>query len=124
MFIGEPTNEVRAEDKLVCSMPYEKEEDERSEINRGPRSGDGVQIIIRMAKLLTTNYSPVSPPPHRRGGPHPLRFPRYRGTEIPINRGRAPSGFTLRMVLLTTTYYLLTPYYLQLSPTYFQLTPN
>ena len=28
---NQPTPEVRAEDKLVCTMPYEKEEDERSE---------------------------------------------------------------------------------------------
>ena len=54
-------------------MPYEKEEDERSEINRGPRSGDGVLIIIRMAKLLTTNqYShPLTaeavPSPYKQG---------------------------------------------------------
>ena len=75
MFIGEPTNEVRAEDKLVCSMPYEKEEDERSEINRGPRSGDGVQIIIRMAKLLTTNYSPVSHPLTAEAVPTPFGSP-------------------------------------------------
>ena len=30
---GNPTHEVRTEDKLVYTMSYEKEEDERSEIN-------------------------------------------------------------------------------------------
>ena len=29
-----------------------------------------------------------------KAGPHPLRFPRYRGTEIFIDRGRAQSGVT------------------------------
>ena len=53
-----------------------------------------------------------------RAGPHPLRFPRYRGTEIPINRGRAPSGlfYTPQGLLLTTYYLLPTTYYLN---TYF-----
>ena len=42
-------------------MPYEKEEDERSEINRGPRSGDGVQEYTphgetTIYSLLTTHY--------------------------------------------------------------------
>ena len=43
LFIGGPTHEVRAEDKLVCTMPYEKEEDERSEINWDRLGGEGVQ---------------------------------------------------------------------------------
>ena len=34
-------------------MPYEKEEDERSEINWDRFSGEGVLIIIRMVKNLT-----------------------------------------------------------------------
>ena len=33
LFIGGATHEVRTEDKLVYTMSYEKEEDERSEIN-------------------------------------------------------------------------------------------
>ena len=38
LFIGGgPTHEVRTEDKLVYTMSYEKEEDERSEINRDHR---------------------------------------------------------------------------------------
>ena len=33
--------------------------------------------------------------PSPQSGPHPL--PRYRGTEIPINRGRTPCGVILRL---------------------------
>ena len=38
---NQPTPEVRAEDKLVCTMPYEKEEDERSENQNRPWAGRG-----------------------------------------------------------------------------------
>ena len=52
-------------------MSYEKEEDERSEINRDRVSGEGVQNTHRTA---TTHYSLLTffAPPHRQGGPLPL----------------------------------------------------
>ena len=43
LFIGGATHEVRTEDKLVYTMSYEKEEDERSEINWDHVSGEGVR---------------------------------------------------------------------------------
>ena len=36
--LGEPTLEVRAEDKLVCTMPYEEEEDRGCEV-KCPKGG-------------------------------------------------------------------------------------
>ena len=51
---GEPTCEARAEDKLVCTMPYEKEEDERSEINWDRLGGEGGARFSPHGALLTT----------------------------------------------------------------------
>ena len=55
-------------------MSYEKEEDERSEINRDRLGGEGVQDLHRMAhsSLPTTNYSLFLPPLTSRAGPLPL----------------------------------------------------
>ena len=50
--IGEPTHEVRAEGKLVWTMPYEKEDDERSENQNRLRRGEGMMILLILDQLL------------------------------------------------------------------------
>ena len=44
--------EVRAEDKLVCIMPYEKEEDERSENQNRPWAGRGYDSLYGSTPIL------------------------------------------------------------------------
>ena len=49
---NQPTPEVRAEDKLVCTMPYEKEEDERSENQNRPWAGRGYDSLYGSTPIL------------------------------------------------------------------------
>ena len=49
---NQPTHEVRAEGKLVWTMPYEKEDDERSENQNCLWRGGGMMILLILDQLL------------------------------------------------------------------------
>ena len=61
---GGPTHEVRAKSKLVWTMPYEKEEDERSDVN-----WDRFAVRGGLLRLLMNPKSTTLPPhiPHKFG---------------------------------------------------------
>ena len=48
---NQPTHEVRAEGKLVWTMPYEKEDDERSE-NQNRIAGRGYDSLYGSTSIL------------------------------------------------------------------------
>ena len=73
-------------------MSYEKEEDERSEINRDRVSGEGVQEMHRMA---TTNYSLFL---------HPLTA---KAVPSPYKQGE--SAVRMVVVLCTLKTFILSP---------------
>ena len=55
LFIGGTDARSKSRGQTFCTMPYEKEEDERSEINWDRLGGEGVLYMHRMARLLTTH---------------------------------------------------------------------